>query len=77
MTLTLGLALGLACGLPAAADDTYLVGRARADITLRVVGVRLMGFARPDQIAAGLHQRQDARAFVVAADGIHFPPPLD
>jgi neutral ceramidase len=50
----------------AEADDTYLIGRAHGDITLPVVGVQMLGFVRPDQISEGLHQRQYARAFVIA-----------
>jgi neutral ceramidase len=46
--------------------ETYLIGRALADITLPVVGVQMLGFVRPDQISEGLHQRQYARTFIIA-----------
>jgi neutral ceramidase len=58
-----GSAFGCAAG---PADDTYLIGRSLTDITLPVVGVPMLGFVRPDQVSEGLHQRQYARAFVVA-----------
>jgi neutral ceramidase len=48
------------------AGDTYLIGRAHGDITLPVVGVQMLGFVRADQVSEGLHQRQYARAFVIA-----------
>src|SRR5262245_18913561 len=57
--------LAFACG-SGADDESYLVGRAVADITLPVVGVPMLGFMRADQISEGLHERQYARAFVVA-----------
>ncbi len=67
MTLIGGILVGLACGLtPAAGDDTYLIGRGLADITLPVFGVPMLGFVRADQIVEGLHQRQYARVFVIA-----------
>jgi neutral ceramidase len=67
MTLGLGVVAALACGFGAGEpDETYLIGRSIADITLPVVGVQMMGFVRPDQISEGLHQRQFARSFVVA-----------
>jgi neutral ceramidase len=57
----------LAGGMAAAqTNDTWLVGRSLADITLPVVGVPMMGFVRADQISEGLHQRQYARTFVIA-----------
>src|SRR5262245_49292166 len=67
LPLACGFLLALACGhVAAAADDTYLIGRAHGDITLPVVGVPMMGFVHPDQVSEGLHQRQYARAFVIA-----------
>src|SRR5947209_4670926 len=67
MLLSWGVLCGLAYGCAAGpADDTYLVGRSLADITLPVVGVPMLGFVRPDQVSEGLQQRQYARAFVVA-----------
>jgi neutral ceramidase len=67
MMLSWGFLCGLAYGCEAApADDTYLLGRSLADITLPVVGVPMLGFVHPDQVSEGLHQRQYARAFVVA-----------
>src|SRR5258707_601467 len=67
MTFSCAALVALACGLaPGPAEETYLMGRSLADITLPVVGVQMLGFVRPDQISEGLHQRQYARTFVVA-----------
>ena len=67
MTLSWGVLVALACTLAAGQEnDSYLIGRSLADITLPVVGVQMMGFVRPDQISEGLHQRQYARTFVIA-----------
>src|SRR5262245_38355289 len=67
MMLSLGVLCGLAFGCAAGpAGETYLIGRSVADITLPVVGVPMLGFVHADQVSAGLHQRQYARAFVVA-----------
>ena len=67
MTFSWGVLVGLVCGgAPPGTDDSYLIGRAIADITLPVVGVPMLGFVHPDQICEGLHQRQYARAFVIA-----------
>ncbi|MBB4856513.1 neutral ceramidase [Mycobacteroides chelonae] len=44
----------------------YLVGVGIADITGEAGGVPMMGYAMPFQRTAGIHQRQWARAFVVA-----------
>jgi neutral ceramidase len=68
MTSGWGILCGLACALAAGpGDETYLIGRAIGDITLPVVGVPMLGFVHPDQVVEGLHQRQYARVFVVAA----------
>src|SRR6188508_3806948 len=40
------------------------VGRGRSDITGEIWGAGMLGYAVPDQISAGLHLRQYARAFV-------------
>jgi len=48
------------------ADAPYLVGRGSADITGPLVGMRMLGYVRPDQIDEGLHLRQFARTFIVA-----------
>lgn len=53
----------------AAADDassSYLVGRGKTDITGPCVGLKMLGYVRPDQITEGIHLRQWSRAFVVA-----------
>lgn len=63
MTLSWAALLAL---IPVASDESYLAGRGLADITLPVVGVQMLGFVHPDQISEGLHQRQYARAFVIA-----------
>jgi neutral ceramidase len=66
MMLSMGVLCGLAYSVAAIpADDTYLIGRAVADITLPVVGVPMLGYIHPDQVSEGLHQRQFARAFVI------------
>jgi len=67
MTFSWSVLVALACSLAAGQDnDSYLIGRSVADITLPGVGVQMMGFVRPDQISEGLHQRQYARTFVIA-----------
>lgn len=77
MLLSCGALWGLAFGCAAGpADDTYLIGRSVADITLPVVGVPMLGFVRPDQVSEGLHQRQYARAFVVADAADRMPVAL-
>ncbi|WP_372493118.1 neutral/alkaline ceramidase [Prauserella halophila] len=48
------------------AAEPYLVGRGIADATGEIAEVGLMGYGRIDQQAAGLHNRQRSRAFVVA-----------
>ncbi|KDD77134.1 neutral/alkaline non-lysosomal ceramidase, partial [Helicosporidium sp. ATCC 50920] len=48
------------------AEDEYLVGVGKADITGPVADVNLMGYANPTQIAGGILSRQYARAFIVA-----------
>jgi neutral ceramidase len=47
----------------------YLVGVGIADVTGEAGGVGMMGYALPYQRTAGIHQRQWARAFVVADAG--------
>ena len=44
----------------------HLVGVGIADITGEAGGVPMMGYAMPHQRTAGIHQRQWARAFVIA-----------
>jgi neutral ceramidase len=67
MMLNCGILCLLAYGGAAGgADETYLIGRGLTDITLPVYGVPILGFVRADQFSEGLHQRQYARAFVVA-----------
>ena len=48
------------------ASGDYLIGRGIADITGPPVGLRMLGYVRPDQIDEGIHLRQYSRAFVVA-----------
>jgi neutral ceramidase len=52
----------LACA-PSAA---YYVGRGIADMTGPPSEVNLMGYAKPSQVAGGIHMRQFARAFIFA-----------
>lgn len=49
-----------------AAEDGYLLGVGKADITGPVADVNLMGYANPGQIAGGIHIRLFARTFIVA-----------
>ena len=59
--------LAFACIFPSAAlAHEYLVGRGMADVTGPPVGVKMLGYVRPDQITEGLHLRQYAKAFVIA-----------
>ncbi|MBB3052221.1 neutral ceramidase [Prauserella isguenensis] len=51
------------------AAEPYLVGRGIADATGEIAEVGLMGYGRLDQQAAGLHNRQRSRAFVIADRG--------
>jgi len=44
----------------------YWVGQGIADITGPAVGLKMLGYVRPDQISEGIHLRQYARTFVVA-----------
>ncbi len=56
---------GLLCGSVArAADEPYRIGRAIRDITGPPVGIKMLGYVRPDQITEGIHLRQYARTFV-------------
>ncbi len=48
-----------------AIESSYRIGCGSADMTGPVVGVQFWGFVRADQIGAGLHLRQRARAFLV------------
>lgn len=67
--LIFGLLLA-ACARPVAGQQPYQIGRAKTDITGPVVGIKMLGYVRPDQITEGLHLRQYARTFVIAqADG--------
>lgn len=45
--------------------DPYLVGRGISDITGEAAEVGMMGYAKTDQVASGIHMRQRARAFIV------------
>ncbi|MGQ0709743.1 MAG: neutral/alkaline ceramidase [Rhodoferax sp.] len=58
------LAATLSAGMAWA--DPFLVGRGMADITGEAAEVGMMGYASPSQVAAGIHMRQRARAFIVA-----------
>ena len=62
----------LALHIPARAAEPntlYLVGRGVADITGPPIGVKMLGYVRPDQISEGIHLRQWSRAFIVAEPG--------
>ncbi|WP_411023088.1 neutral/alkaline non-lysosomal ceramidase N-terminal domain-containing protein, partial [Salmonella sp. s51228] len=49
------------------AEDTYLVGMGRYDITGPIAEVNMMGYAMLNQIAHGIHLRQYSRAFVISS----------
>jgi len=48
------------------AGEPYLIGRGKHDVTGPAAEVGMMGYADPEQIASGVHDRQWARAFVIA-----------
>ncbi len=56
------------CGASAAlaAEEPYRIGRAIRDITGPPVGIKMLGYVRPDQITEGIHLRQYARTFVIS-----------
>jgi neutral ceramidase len=70
MTSVLAVLVGLAVvGLGAranGADDTYLIGTGRYDVTGPAAEVEMMGYAMPTQITHGIHFRQWSRAFIIA-----------
>lgn len=45
--------------------EPYLIGVGRADCTGPPADIPLMGYANPDQVAAGIHTRLYSRAFIV------------
>src|SRR3990167_4630358 len=49
-----------------ARDQNYLIGRGLYDITGPAAEVGLFGYAVPEQVASGIHDRQWARAFIIA-----------
>jgi neutral ceramidase len=65
----LAVASMLVVSVSAAADNaapSYLIGRGMIDITGPCVGLKMLGYVRPDQITEGIHLRQWSRAFIVA-----------
>lgn len=58
--------LGSAQAGAAPAQTGYLVGAGRADMTGAVAGQGMMGYSQPQQVAAGLHMRYHARAYIIA-----------
>ncbi|CAO2170689.1 unnamed protein product [Urochloa humidicola] len=54
------------CCSPALSASPYLVGMGSYDITGPGADVNMMGYASSEQIAAGIHFRLKARAFIVA-----------
>ncbi len=70
--LAVGLLAVAASWSVARAEAPYLIGRGMTDITGPPVGIRMLGYVRPEQITAGIHLRQYSRAFVIAQpDGAH------
>ena len=56
------------CSRPQLASAELLVGVGKADVTGIIAQSTMVGFADPEQIAAGLHTRLWARAFVALDD---------
>src|SRR5690349_2811297 len=72
LVATLLVTVIYAAGRVARGDEPYHIGRAISDITGPAVGIKMLGYVRPDQINEGIHLRQYARTFVVAdAKGEH------
>lgn len=53
-------------GEAALSDSNYLIGLGSYDITGPAADVNMMGYANTEQVAAGIHIRLRARAFIVA-----------
>jgi len=51
-------------------EGNYLIGCGSADITGPAAGFPMDGFVRKDQISAGIHLRQRARAFIIGEPNI-------
>jgi len=64
--LTLLLTISCIASLQAEDEGNYWIGCGSADITGPAAGFPMDGFARLDQISAGIHLRQRARAFIIA-----------
>ncbi|XP_019186384.1 PREDICTED: neutral ceramidase-like [Ipomoea nil] len=60
------VAVSLICAVIVVANGEYLIGVGSYDMTGPAAQVNLMGYANPNQNAAGIHFRLRARAFVVA-----------
>jgi neutral ceramidase len=58
---------GFLCPDGTAVGSEYLVGAGMYDVTGPAADLGLMGYAKPDQIAKGIHLRLWARAFVVTS----------
>uniref|UniRef100_A0AAQ4PA63 Neutral ceramidase n=1 Tax=Gasterosteus aculeatus aculeatus TaxID=481459 RepID=A0AAQ4PA63_GASAC len=50
---------------PSPQDNPYLIGVGRADCTGPPAEIPLMGYANPEQTAAGIHTRLYSRAFII------------
>ncbi|KAL6095378.1 asah2 [Pungitius sinensis] len=50
---------------PSPQDSRYLIGVGRADCTGPPADIPLMGYANPEQTAAGIHTRLYSRAFII------------
>lgn len=46
-------------------DNNYLIGIGKHDITGSAAEIGMMGYAVPDQLSSGIHNRQFARAYIV------------
>ncbi len=64
--ILLALSIMLGAATAVRAEQPYRVGRAIRDITGPPVGIKMLGYVRPDQITEGIHLRQYARTFVIA-----------
>lgn len=64
--LVIPMLLVASAGFPAVSRaQEYRIGRAKADITLPVWGIQMLGYVHPEQVGKGLRQRQYVRTFVI------------
>ena len=66
LPLFLAALFGLLPQFVAAYSDNYLIGVGKYDVTGAAAEVGMMGYADPAQKSSGIHNRQYARAYIVA-----------